>query len=227
VPPAPAGLQALLSGEPPAGASLRTLDLSSNALGSSGCGALAAAFATLGRQLTRLVLAFNAALGDADVAGLAAAMQLPRDAGAGVELDLSGVTLGAAAPAALGAVPGLRSLNLLGGRLQGGAAQALAAALQLPGSFPALMDLNVAACQLRLEDLQLLLGAVSGSGRGADAAAAAVASPPAPALQVLVIGANPAADQDGFEEAVDACRERRPGLDIHWRGGPDGAGAQG
>lgn len=40
--------------------------------------------------------------------------------------------------------------------------------------------------------------------------------------QVLVLGGNPAADSDGFEEHVAKARAARPDLDIAWQASDSG-----
>jgi hypothetical protein len=66
-----------------------------------------------------------------------------------------------------------------------------------------------------------------GVGMGAAAAAelsAALAAGGAPALLVLEVGANPATQEDDWEEAVQQLREARPALDVVWRTSDPGEG---
>lgn len=232
-------------------AALHTLELGSCGIGAGGSAALAAA-AARGTGWARLGLGFNPDMGDEGVAALAVALQRLEGSGGGAPttdaqqagaaadnngaagpqaaaggaaqlegegegllLDVSGVAVGPAALKALAALQDLHSLTMLGGRLEGGGAAVLAAALQQPGSFPRLADLNLAGCRMALEDLKHVLETAASPGV-------------APALATLVVAANPAVEEEGFEQLVERAREARPGLEVHWRGGADGAdGADG
>lgn len=209
------------------------LDLTSTGLAAGGgCEALAAALASAsGRSRLALRLGHNRDVPAEAVSRLASAL-----AGGGEgsstsaavvvveELDVGGAAVDAAAVRALAAVPGLRHLSLFSCASLGGAEEeqeasaavrALCDALSSSSSssFPALEHLGLAACGLNAAALAALLESTT-SGAAAS-------------LSCLEIGGNPGVQDDAFEEAVNAARERRPSLNIAWRAGADGGGAEG
>ena len=241
------GAAALAAALPSVAPKLVALDLGECRLGANGCAALAAAVradgGAVGGRLRRLVLGPKNDLEAADVAALAAALAEAHaetgssgsgsgSSGGGLELDLSGAEVDAAAVRALAGIPGLASLSLFGATLDsggdgnggsgGGALEAIAAALSARAGggggsetlapFAALRELNLSGCRLGAADLLRLLAAVEAAP--ADGGGA---------LRLVEVGANPGADDEGFQEAAAALRERRPGVDVHFRAG-DGSG---
>jgi hypothetical protein len=135
----------------------------------------------------------------------AAAAEAP---GCGLQqLDVSGSGIGPGALAALGAAACLRRLSLFNTRLGDDGARALAGRLAA-GAFAGLADLDLAGCGITLDGARALFVALPGAG----------------ALRALELGANPCVDDEGFEAALDALREARPNLDVHWRAGDAGEG---
>jgi hypothetical protein len=250
------GLQALadhLTPQP----QLQQLDLSSSGCGLQGAAAVARALALL-PGLTALDLSHNPDLTD-DAAqqlasgwaaacaagGAAAASSSGREGQAssqqeqrGLALDLSGCQLKDGALSALLGMPGLVSLNVMGSHLTVAGAQTMASVLSGNHALQ-LRDLNVCACQLGMDGLEVLLPAAAAFAGSAakgvimPAAAAAVAGQQeqqggcSEARLVLAVGGNPAVQEDGFQALLERVLTSSTGLVVHWRaaGGdqpPDG-----
>lgn len=217
-------------------AQLATLDLSGNAgVGSEGAAALAAALAAGRAPRLRRLLLCGCGLDDEAIVALADALAQRGTAGeaeaahtagaapaaaadAGLALDLSGNTAGAAALAALAAAP-LATLCLhdckLGGSGEGdgsgestvGAAAAAAAAvacLAAPGACGLLQELDVSGNRLQAPQLLALLQALN-PGDGADSAAGEL---PCPRLRLLVMAANPGAADEQVGAGLEGISGR-------------------
>ena len=202
--------------------SLLDLDLCGCGIGAAGAASLAGALAQEGCALESLFLRGStdadadargetdspplAVVGDEGALALAAALA----GGSSLRsLDVGAARMRAAGAAALAAAPGLTALTLSGNPLNDDGGVAIAVALS---SAAELRSLDLAACALCAD--------------GAAALAAAITAGAAPSLHTLVLGGNPATEDDGMEGLVAGLRAARPGLDVAWRvadsGGQDG-----
>jgi len=151
------------------------------------------------------------------------------------DLDLSscGLSRGEAAAALLSpsVEEGLEALTLAGNPLCDAGAVAVAAALLLRRkSKDRLQHLDLAACGIGLEGAAALAEALltttaeteGGDGKQEEGKSEFAA----PSLRTLVLGGNPATEDDAFAERVVArLREARPELDVAWRSGDQHAAA--
>ncbi|KAG2498821.1 hypothetical protein HYH03_003014 [Edaphochlamys debaryana] len=190
------------------GRSLTHLDLADCRLGSKTMAALCSALESGAGSLQALVLAGNGAVGDADAAGLGAALAA-RQGPALQELDLSGTTVGSATLEALSSAPGLRQLGLVGCPLGPAGAAALASSLRSEGRWADLEGLSVSGTGLGMAEAGALLAALQEGS--------------APRLTSLEMGANPATQDDAFPGLLEGLRAARPGLAVYWRAGDDPA----
>ena len=192
------------------GAALTSLDISGCGVGDAGVTALANALSSC--QLAQLSVRGVSAggeggqetttppstLGDAGAQALGCALASSSCPLRCLDAGCVGLTDPSAAAALVGVT--LTSLTLAGTRLGDAGAAALAAALT--PSLP-LTTLDVAACGVGVAGVRALADAVAGRG--------------APALTTLIIGGNPAVEDDGAAELVGRLRAARPGLDVAWR----------
>ncbi|KAK9821726.1 hypothetical protein WJX81_005923 [Elliptochloris bilobata] len=186
-----------------AASGLALLDVTGCGVGASGAAALTTAL-TAGAPLASVCLRGNA-IGPAGAEALGAA--LARTATL-EELDVGSNQMGEAAAALLVPAPRLRRLSLFGNALGdagvGRLADSLAAA-----AHTALLELDLAGCGVSAASVERLFAVLEGGA--------------APALEMLVLGANEAAEQPDFPGRVEALWAMRPGLDIAWR--PSDVGA--
>ncbi|GIL98525.1 hypothetical protein Vretimale_3895 [Volvox reticuliferus] len=202
------------------------LDLSECGLGSRSMAALQGAILG-GARLALLCLMGNAAVSDADVAALGAALGPGRCKGgsesAVAHLDVSGTAAGPQAVSALSLAEGLCHLSMVGCQLGASGATALASSLEAAGrgstdcgkneSSPVaprwaeLRELCISGTGLGIEDLKAVFGALAAGG--------------APKLQSLEVGANPGTREDVFQELLGSLRDARPQLAVYWRSGDD------
>ncbi|KAK9809979.1 hypothetical protein WJX72_002913 [[Myrmecia] bisecta] len=103
----------------------------------------------------------------------------------------------------------LQKLRLFDSRLGDKGASALCMLLT-SGRLPALRELDLSANAIGAVALQEVLAGVQ-AGHG-------------PQLMVLLLGANPAVEDDSFESRVQALRAARPGLDVAWKASDPGSG---
>eukprot|EP00873_Tetraselmis_striata_P025675 jgi/Tetstr1/445939/TSEL_033568.t1 len=188
----PAEAAALARALPP-GSSLALLDLSDNSLTLQEGSPL-----PLPAGLQRLLLRGNK-IGDAGVAALAAS--LPEACPDLRELDLGGNALGSGAVAALQRINvpklGLFACNI------GDEGMTQLAQLSAEGHLRAVEELDVAGCGAGMAGAQCLFDALAAGAM--------------PALRVLLLGANPAVEDEGWEGALQRLRQARTELDVMWR----------
>lgn len=237
-------------------ASLRSLDLSGCGVGPSGAKHLAAALKSEHCRLTKLKLSGSgseeqesresdngaasrgaATLGDEGALALACALAEASSFSSLADLDLSscGISSGEAAAALLGpaAAASLEALTLAGNPLGDAGASAVAAALLLRRgeSDDRLEHLDLAACGIGLEGAAaladaLLLSTTTTEGEEEEEDKKEGKKFAAPSLRTLVLGGNPATEEDAFaERVVSRLRETRPELDVAWRSGDQHAAA--
>jgi len=177
----------------PPGSSLALLDLSDNSLTLQERSPL-----PLPAGLQRLLLRGNK-IGDAGVAALAAS--LPEACPDLRELDLGGNALGSVAVAALQRINvpklGLFACNI------GDEGMTQLAQLSAEGHLRAVEELDVAGCGAGMAGAQCLFDALAAGAM--------------PALRVLLLGANPAVEDEGWEGALQRLRQARTELDVMWR----------
>mmetsp|Transcript_4803 Transcript_4803/g.12079 ORF Transcript_4803/g.12079 Transcript_4803/m.12079 type:complete len:428 (-) Transcript_4803:54-1337(-) len=177
----------------PPGSSLALLDLSDNSLTLQEGSPL-----PLPAGLQRLLLRGNK-IGDAGVAALAAS--LPEACPDLRELDLGGNALGSGAVAALQRINvpklGLFACNI------GDEGMTQLAQLSAEGHLRAVEELDVAGCGAGMAGAQCLFDALAAGAM--------------PALRVLLLGANPAVEDEGWEGALQRLRQARTELDVMWR----------
>jgi len=216
--------------------SLRSLDLSGCGVGEEGAKALAGAIgSSTGCSLLTLRLGGGSEdgqtrIGNAGASALGLALRSSSSFSL-KELDLSssGITCGDAAASLLS--PGsssLESLTLAGNALGDQGALAVAAALlklnKEESNSSKLQHLDLAACGIGLRGAVALADALlkkeaAEAGEGAEVATA-------PNLRTLVLGGNPATDDDAFaSDVVARLREARPELDVAWRSADQHAAA--
>lgn len=182
-------------------ARLRHLSLASAGVTDTGAAALAAALAArthLG-HLHSLSLEGNKGVTDAFCGALAGGA--PAACPHTLDLSSSGVSSAALEP--LSTLPTLHKLALLGCALGDEGATVLARLL--PRGFPALEDVGVSGCGIGLAGAGALLGALT-AGHGAGVAS-------------VEMGSNPVCQDDGLHALIEALREARPGMMVHWRSG--------
>jgi len=177
-------------------APLEVLDLTSCAIGPAGGSSLASLLARL-PKLKQLILRDNG-LGNEGVRALAASLPSGRCL---VELDVGSNKIDGGALLALAAMQ-VQKLGVFANALGDSGARELAAAAS-DGGFAMVEELDVSGCEVSLVGMRAFLQAVQGGG---------VAK-----LKVLLLGANPAVQEEGWEEEVHEVRKARPELDVAWR----------
>ncbi|KXZ53093.1 hypothetical protein GPECTOR_8g84 [Gonium pectorale] len=198
------GLAASASDAAEGGRPKLQLDLGDCGLGPKTIAALSSAF-TAGATLASLSLAANGSVADGEVARLARALE-SRGAEALPHLDLSATQAGPLAVEALSRMPGLQHLSLVGCPLRASGAAALASSLSA-GGWGSLEELCISGTGLASADAGPLFGALAEGG--------------APKLKSLEVGANPAAQDDGFQALLQKLRSARDDLAVYWRSGDD------
>jgi hypothetical protein len=174
-------------------------------------GALASALQSPSSSLRSVTLSGNPGITDSVVSQLAASLQgstqkvIDPGSVSGLELDLSTTGVSSACLSALSEVSRLTKLSLLGCQLGDSGAGLLAQLMSSGSGFGRLQELVVSGCGVGEAGGQALLAAIS-EGHP-------------PVLVSIELGGNPVCGEESFHEKVQACRELRPEVGIHWRGG--------
>lgn len=175
---------------------LRLLDLSQCSLTCQGAQALAEPLKH-NTSLRVLRLRGNRIQGDGATA-LAAALTANRHL---EDLDLGLNQMGPEAAELVAGGTHLRKLSLFGSRLGDPGAQRIAA-IMVAETLTGLLELELAGCNISKAGMHVLFDTLQ--------------TGVAPALEVLLVAANPAVEEPGFPMQVDMLQAMRPELDVAW-----------
>lgn len=181
--------------------SLTILDLSNTGAGPDGIAGLAAALSE-GRapQLSRLLIC-NCDCDDASLATLAQSLSGPARVSQNLDLDFGGNKVGPGAIAAMAGCSPLLKACLHDCKLGSEGAAALVESLRSE-KFTSLLELDVSGNGLEEGDIVSILGALRGKPH------------PCPSLELLVVAANPGANEESVMTAVEELQSSRPGINV-------------